>query len=94
MKRILVSAALAALALSAGVAQAADPPVSGAKAHARTQKIFPKVDRNADGFVTLEEWVAHGYKFEKFAIVDTDRNGRVTIKEFLVAQAFCDHCFR
>ena len=94
MKGLVVSAVLAAMTLTAGTALAADPPISGAKAQARAQKLFPKADRNGDGVITVEEWVAGGYKFEKFAIVDTDRNGRITIKEFLVAQAFCNHCFR
>lgn len=93
MKGQFVSAALIALALTAGTALAADPPINAKKAQARTEKLFPKADRNQDGFVTIEEWIANGYKVEKFTLVDTDRNGRITIKEFLVAQAFCNHCF-
>ena len=89
----LVSAALLATVLTSGTALAADPPINAKKAQARTEKLFPKADRNQDGFITVEEWVAAGYKVDKFTIVDTDKNGRVTIQEFLVAQAFCKACF-
>lgn len=88
-----VSVALLATALTSGTALAADPPINAKKAQARTEKLFPKADRNKDGFVTVEEWIADGYKVDKFTFVDTDKNGRITVKEFLVAQAFCDHCF-
>ena len=88
-----VSVALLAMALTSGTALAADPPINAKKAQARTEKLFPKADRNKDGFVTVEEWIADGYKVDKFTFVDTDKNGRITVKEFLVAQAFCDHCF-
>ena len=94
MKGFVVSAALVAMALTAGTALAADPPRNGAKAQARAEKLFPKIDRNGDGIIKIDEWVAHGYKYETFAVVDTDKNGQITIKELIVAQAFCDRCFR
>lgn len=93
LRGILAATALSLFMMTQG-AIAADPPRPiGAQAQAMTKKHFPKIDKNGDRFITVEEWVGYGYKVAKFTIVDIDRNGRVTAKEFLMAQEFCDTCF-
>jgi hypothetical protein len=94
MMRSLMSALVLSTCLVASQAIAADPPrLIGKKATAMTQKHFAKADKNDDRFITVEEWVGYGYKVAKFSVVDVDKNGKVSVKEFLMAQEFCATCF-
>ena len=94
MLRAVLSAAVVSLFMMGQGANAADPPRKiGAQAQAMTKKHFPKADKDGDRFITVEEWVGYGYAVAKFTIVDVDRNGKVTAKEFLMAQEFCATCF-
>ncbi len=51
------------------------------------ETVFKAWDKNADGFVTKDEWVAAGRKEERFAMVDADGDGKVTLDELKTAMA-------
>jgi len=77
MRRMIAALALASLAaLTAGSALAQMPS---------PEKIHKAWDKNADGVVDKAEWVAAGRKEARFALVDTDSDGKVTVDELKTA---------
>lgn len=79
MRRILIAAALASTtALAAGSAMARTPS---------PEKIVKAWDKNGDGGVDKAEWVAAGRKENRFALVDTDGDGKITAEELKVGMA-------
>lgn len=79
MKFKIAALALTALtALGAGSALAQMPS---------PETIHKAWDKNADGVVTKDEWVAAGRKEERFAMVDADGDGKVTVDELKAAMA-------
>jgi hypothetical protein len=79
MRRKIAALALAsAAALSAGSALAQMPS---------PDKIHKTWDKNADGVVDKAEWVAAGRKEARFALVDADSDGKVTVEELTTAMS-------
>jgi Ca2+-binding EF-hand superfamily protein len=79
MRRKIAALALAsAAALSAGSALAQMPS---------PDKIHKAWDKNADGVVDKAEWVAAGRKEERFAMVDADGDGKITVEELTTAMS-------
>lgn len=79
MNRKIVALALSALTtLAAGSALAQMPS---------PDKIHKAWDKNADGVVDKAEWVAAGRKEERFALVDADGDGKITVEELTTAMS-------
>ena len=77
MRRKLIAAAFVTLTtLAAGSAMAQMPS---------PEAIHKAWDKNADGVVDKAEWVAAGRKEARFALVDTDSDGKVTVDELKTA---------
>lgn len=75
-KIALALASLAALTAGSAMAQMPSP-----------EKIHKAWDKNADGVVDKAEWVAAGRKEERFAKVDADGDGKITVDELTTAMA-------
>ncbi len=73
-KIALALASLAALTAGSAMAQMPSP-----------EKIHKAWDKNADGVVDKAEWVAAGRKEARFALVDADSDGKVTVDELKTA---------
>lgn len=79
MNRKIVALALSALTtLAAGSALAQMPS---------PETIHKAWDKNADGVVDKAEWVAAGRKEERFALVDADGDGKITVEELTTAMS-------
>jgi hypothetical protein len=79
MNRKIAALALTALTtLAAGSALAQMPS---------PETIHKAWDKNADGVVDKAEWVAAGRKEERFAMVDADSDGKVTVDELKTAMS-------
>ena len=79
MRRTLIAAALASLTtLAAGAAMAQMPAPA---------EIIKAWDKNADGVVDKAEWVAAGRPEDRFAMVDADKDGKITAEELTTAMA-------
>lgn len=74
----LRAAALALGLLTAGSAFAQMPPAAD---------ILKAWDKDGDGVVNREEWVAAGRPAERFALVDANKDGKVTAAELEAAMA-------
>ena len=78
MRTIIFAAATAALLAGASVAQAQMPAPAD---------IVKQWDKNGDGAVSKDEWVAAGRPAERFDIVDANKDGKVTAEELAAAMA-------
>jgi hypothetical protein len=79
MRKLIFAAAGTALLLAgAGVAsaQAPDPAT-----------IIKNWDKDGDGAVSKDEWVAAGRPAERFDAVDANKDGKVTAEELAAAMA-------
>ncbi len=77
--RTIIFAAAAALAIAAaGAAQAQMPAPAD---------IIKGWDKDGDGAVSKEEWVAAGRPAERFDAVDANKDGKVTAAELEAAMA-------
>jgi Ca2+-binding EF-hand superfamily protein len=78
MRTVIFAAAAAALLASAGAvsAQAPDPA-----------QIVKAWDKDGDGSVSKDEWVAAGRPAERFDLVDANHDGKVTADELSAAMA-------
>lgn len=72
MRRAHILAAALALALPALPAAAQAPDLD---------QVFKSWDKNGDGVLTKDEWLAAGRREEGFARVDADHDGKVTPAE-------------
>ena len=75
---------IAALALSALTTLAAGSALAQMPSPETIHKAW---DKNADGVVDKAEWIAAGRKEERFALVDADGDGKVTVDELKAAMA-------
>jgi Ca2+-binding EF-hand superfamily protein len=74
--------------LTLAVAAPSQQPAPGRTQTALPQTpaaIFKTLDRNGDGVITLDEWLAAGRKEQVFRSIDTNHDGQVTLEEFAVA---------
>ncbi|KQZ28741.1 MULTISPECIES: EF-hand domain-containing protein [Caulobacter] len=80
MRRKITALALATLAAlaAAGSAQARMPS---------PEKIFKAWDKNADGGIDKDEWIAAGRKEKRFTQADTDGDGKVSLEELRAGMA-------
>ncbi|THD81768.1 MAG: EF-hand domain-containing protein [Phenylobacterium sp.] len=78
--RTLILAAAAALAVTgvAGVAAAQMPSPAD---------IVKAWDKDGDGTISKDEWVAAGRPAERFDLVDTNHDGKITVEELAAAMA-------
>ena len=78
MRTLIFAAAATALLAGAGMAsaQAPDPAT-----------IVKNWDKNGDGSVSKDEWVAAGRPAERFDAVDANHDGKVTAEELAAAMA-------
>jgi hypothetical protein len=67
---------LAAIVLAAAAAPQADPKTT-----------IARLDTNKDGVASLQEWVAVGNHEAGFKLMDTNRDGRVTVVELTAFRA-------
>ncbi len=89
MKRIITTIAVLAVSVAfVATAQAGKKP-AGEKKNADPEEQFKKLDTNGDGFVSKEEFAAHGKGKNKdkadaqFAKLDRDGDGKLSKDEFL-----------
>lgn len=82
MRALILAAATAALVLGtilgAPVARAQMPPAD---------QIIKAWDKDGDGTVSKEEWVAAGRPAERFEFVDANHDGKITVEELEAAMA-------
>ncbi|HWW25343.1 MAG TPA: EF-hand domain-containing protein [Caulobacter sp.] len=79
MRRKITALALATLAaLAAGSAQARAPS---------PEKILKAWDKNGDGEIDKDEWLAAGRKEKRFVQADTDGDGKISLEELRAGMA-------
>lgn len=78
MRKLIVFATAAAILAVAGAASAQMPAPAD---------MIKNWDKNGDGGVTKDEWAAAGRPAERFDIVDTDKDGKITAAELEAAMA-------
>ena len=79
MRKLIFAAAGTALLLAgAGVASAQAPDPAA---------IIKNWDKDGDGSVSKDEWVAAGRPAERFDAVDANKDGKVTAEELAAAMA-------
>ena len=76
MRTLIFAAAAVALLAGAASAQAPDPAA-----------IVKSWDKDGDGAVSKDEWVAAGRPAERFDAVDANKDGKVTAEELAAAMA-------
>lgn len=74
----LALATLAALAAAAGSAQARAPS---------PEKVLKAWDKNGDGGIDKDEWLAAGRKEKRFVQADTDGDGKISLEELRAGMA-------
>jgi len=78
MRKVVFAAVAAAALASAGVAAAQMPAPAD---------LIKAWDKDGDGAVSKDEWVAAGRPAERFDVVDADKDGKVTAAELEKAMA-------
>ncbi len=78
MRRQIFAAAATAMLAAAGAASAQAPDPAA---------IVKSWDKNGDGAVSKDEWVAAGRPAERFDAVDANKDGKVTAEELTAAMA-------
>ena len=69
---------------AAGAARPLDAPPPGRRSPA-PEDIFKRWDTNSDGVVDKAEWTAAGRPEERFAMVDANKDGKLTLDELKAA---------
>jgi Ca2+-binding EF-hand superfamily protein len=78
MRTVIFAAAAAALLAAAGAASAQMPPAAD---------IIKNWDKDGNGTVSKDEWVAAGRPAERFDVVDANKDGQITAAELEAAMA-------
>ena len=78
MRIVIFAAAAAALLSSVSIAQAQAPAPAD---------IVKQWDKDGDGSVSKDEWVAAGRPAERFDVVDANKDGKITTAELEAAMA-------
>lgn len=78
MRRTLLVALASLTTLAGGAALAQD---GGPRQMPAPEDIFKRWDGNADGVVDKAEWDATGRPADRFAMIDADKDGKVTLDE-------------
>ncbi|WP_184718210.1 EF-hand domain-containing protein [Caulobacter sp.] len=86
MRRTLLVALGAAGVLTAGAAVAQEgPPPGPPRRMPAPEEVFKSWDTNADGVVDKAEWVAAKRPEDRFAMIDADKDGKITLDELKTA---------
>lgn len=78
MRTLIIAASAAALLAIAGAASAQMPAPAD---------MIKNWDKDGDGAVSKDEWVAAGRPAERFEIVDANKDGKITTVELEAAMA-------
>ena len=78
MRKLVFAAVTAAMLAGAGVASAQMPAPAD---------MIKNWDKNGDGAVSKDEWVAAGRPAERFDAVDANKDGKITAEELAAAMA-------
>jgi Ca2+-binding EF-hand superfamily protein len=78
MRKIVSAAAAAALLAAAGAASAQMPAPAD---------IIKAMDKDADGAISKDEWAAAGRPADRFDLVDTSKDGKISAAELDAAFA-------
>jgi len=78
MRKIVLAAVATGLLAAAGVASAQAPAPAD---------IIKNWDKDGDGAVSKEEWIAAGRPAERFDAVDANKDGKITAAELEAAMA-------
>jgi Ca2+-binding EF-hand superfamily protein len=70
------------LAIAAALAAFASPALAQMPSAAEFLK---RIDTNADGSISRDEWTAAGRPAERFDLVDREQDGKITIAELEAA---------
>ena len=81
MRRTLLVALASLTTLAGGVALAQDAP----RQMPAPEDIFKRWDANGDGVVDKAEWDATGRPADRFAMIDANNDGKVTLDELKAA---------
>ncbi|MET3664770.1 EF-hand domain-containing protein [Caulobacter sp. 1776] len=86
MRRTLL-VALASLTTLAGTTALAQegPPPGPPRQMPAPEDVFKRWDANADGVVDKAEWTGAGRPEERFAMIDADKDGKITLAELKTA---------
>jgi hypothetical protein len=86
MRRTLIVALASLTTLAAGAALAQEGPPPGAPRQMPSpEDMLKRWDTNADGVVDKAEWEATGRPADRFAMLDADKDGKVTADELKTA---------
>lgn len=76
MRKVFFALAAAATLAAGGAAQAQMPAAAD---------LIKSWDKNGDGAVSKDEWVAAGRKAERFDLVDANHDGKISVEELQAA---------
>ncbi|MBO9544295.1 EF-hand domain-containing protein [Caulobacter sp.] len=85
MSRKLIVALGALSTLVAGAALAQDGPPPGPRQMPAPEDVFKRWDSNSDGVVDKAEWTGAGRPEDRFAMIDADKDGKITLAELKTA---------
>lgn len=80
MRTLILAASAAALLASAGAAAAQQQMPAPAD-------IVKQWDKDGDGAVSKDEWIAAGRPAERFDVVDANKDGKISVEELTAAMA-------
>lgn len=86
MRRMLLAALATGATLAAGAALAQEgPPPGPPRQMPAPEDIFKRWDANGDGAVDKAEWTGAGRPEDRFAMIDGDKDGKITLDEMKAA---------
>lgn len=87
MRRTLLVAlaSLTTLGASAALAQQEGPPPGAPRQMPAPEDVLKRWDTNSDGVVDKAEWTAQGRPEDRFAMMDADKDGKITLAELKTA---------